>query len=198
MISLSYRKMSHSVSNQEIINIPNIGVNITIDSNFIEVDYNLASLDHDYASNIQLSNLKLPFGLSLVHFPHIKAMIEEDPSLIPTANIMVTPNLAEASIKNYERVVKKFKLFCEDRSLAWPFFSDIAVIKFLAFSHKTKEKYSFFLKVMSALKALETALDVKVSALTPNFIQVKNSLLTSFLKVRIVSSRNHKIMKLVQ
>ena len=141
--------MSHFLANQETINVPDIGVNITIDSNFIEVDNNLSSLDQDFASNEQLSKLKLPFGLSLVHFPHIKAMIV---SLIPTANLMVTPSLAEASIKNYERVVKKFKLFCEDRSLAWPFFSDIAVIRFLAFPHKSKEKYSFFLKVISALK----------------------------------------------
>ena len=183
--------MSHFLVNQETISIPNVGVNITIDSNFIEVDNNRASFDHDYASNIMLSSLKLPFGLSLKHYPHIKAMLEEDPSLIPTANIMVKPNLADAAIKNYERVVKKFKSFSEDRSLEWPIFSDIAVVRFLAFLHKNNEKYSIFLKIISALKGFGNSIDVKVSALTPNVVQVKNSLLRSGAKSRPVVKKSN-------
>ena len=100
LILSNYRKVSHFLVNQETISIPNVGVNITIDSNFIEVNNNQASFDHDYASNIMLSSLKLPFGLSLKHYPHIKAMLQEDPLLISTANIMVKPHLADALIKN--------------------------------------------------------------------------------------------------
>ena len=79
---------------------------------------------------------------------------------------MLRPNLSEHSIKSYESTIRDFKAMCVRETLLFPEFNEQSVIRFLAISHKNNAPFSFYRKVIPALRSLKGILGVKTSALT--------------------------------
>ena len=146
--------------------------------------------DHDYGNRSgPQARLQVPFGLEISDFPHIQALLEAEPSLVAQANIMLRPNLSKRSIKSYSGTIRDFKDMCIRESLSFPNFSEQSVVRFLAISHKNNAPFSFYRKVIPALRALEGILGVKTSALTERVIIAKNSLM------RVVAAKRKPVRK---
>ena len=147
-------------------------------------------LDHDYGNrSVPQARLQVPFGLEISDFPHIQALLEADPTLVEQANIMMRPNLSKKSIKSYSGTIRDFKDMCVRESLPFPSFDEQSIIRFLATSHKNDAPFSFYRKVIPALRALEGILGVKTSALTERVIIAKNSLM------RVVAAKRKSVRK---
>lgn len=139
-------------------------------------------LDHSYNSSYK--GLKVPFNLSINYFDKFKDMLDKDITLIDAVNVMIAPPIAESTLKIYTPVVKKFELFCDDKSYPFPYFSEPTVLHFLAETYKENQSFSFYGKILPSLKALELVLSVKNSAITDTVKAALNS-----LKRKVASTR---------
>ena len=134
--------------------------------------------DHDYGNSVRpQARLQVPFGLEISDFPHIQLLLEAEPQLVHEANIMMRSNLAARTIKIYESIIRDFKAMCVREALEFPNFSEQTVIRFLAISHKNNPPFSFYRRVVPALRSLKGVLGFKTSALTERVKIAKNSLM---------------------
>ena len=130
--------------------------------------------DHDYRG--QHEGIKPPFGLSIINFPKYKLMLDRDPSLIDAVNVMMTPPIAESTIATYTPMVKKLETFCQEQNYPFPQISEPSILHFLAQGLKDDQPLSFFIKVLPSIRALETVLGVKWSAITETVKAATNSI----------------------
>ena len=157
---------------EETIVSTKLGVTVAIAGPLLTSTDHLS--DHTYVS--KYAELDVPFGLSMNNFPKIKKMVDKNPALIPAAKIMLRPNLAASTVKNYSSTVNKFAEYCAFNDLKYPAFEESTVLTYLAEGFINQEPYSFYQKTVPALKAIETVLGTERSALTSHVIQANNSL----------------------
>ena len=153
---------------EEIVECPQLGVNIFF-----------ASINGEHSSISNESNapkIDTPFGLKQDSLPIYQNLVIKDPSLLDAVNIMVRPPLAISTIKAYTPAVKKFEAFCEEHHYEFPQFSEPALIHFLAASFQKGEPFTFYSKVVPALRALETTMGILDTAVTSNVKAAVNSL----------------------
>ena len=98
--------------------------------------------------------LTLPFDLPIECFPTVKSILEKDPTMIGSMQIILAGHVADNTLKAYAPVIKKLHSFCVQQEYSFPFCTEMAIIDFLAHALKSKEPYSFFGKVSAALKYL--------------------------------------------
>lgn len=163
---------------------PELGAKVFLATQVHKIDQTAAG-DHSYAAGPNtFPGLQVPFGLTLDHFPKIKHLLETDSRQVKAANVMMKPDLADTSLKNYTNWLKKLEEFCCTENLDFPAFSESTLLRFLAASFTSGEPYSFFCKALPAVKALETVLGTETSAITASVVQSINSLKREAAKKR--------------